>query len=212
VKSGYRANSEEFPIKLYDLNDYINPDGFFLKAGVETAFVFNNKVTTGGLYVEKTFGDEFYHNSVLTDKMSDFAPVKGYVTLPFENFSLNLSGSYDTALNELETLSVNARFKNNIRLSYLKSYTYGEETKRDSAILSYSKQISNKWNASFLVDYDFKISDFRYQVYSITYYNKCIGFSLKYLNNTYTLRDDNEITISLILKDIGEFLKYKMGI
>ncbi len=212
AESGYRTTSKNFPVKLYDLNDYINPEGIFFKTGVETVFSVSEKIATGGLYIEKTFGNNYFHNFVLTDKVSDFAPVKAYVTLPFKRVSLNLFASYDTALNELDTLSLNARFSNNIRLSYLKAYTYGEETKRDSAILSYTKQISDKWNASFLVDYDFKISDFRYQIYSITYYNKCIGFSLKYLNNTYTLRDDNEVTISLILKDIGEFLKYKMGI
>jgi len=209
---GYRSTTKEFPETVFDMYDYINPDGLFVQAGVESSLFINNKTVTGGFYIEKTFGENYYHNEVYTEKTSDYAPIKGYITLPFKNFSLGIQAAYDSSINQLDTLMVSANITNSIRLSYLKAYTYGVNDKRDSIIVSFSKQINDKWSTDLTLDYDFTISDLRYQVYSITYYNKCIGFSLKYLNNTYTIRDDNQVTFSLILKDIGEFLKYKIGL
>lgn len=212
AKAGYRNTSEKFPDSIYDLYDTIKQDGTFVQTGIESTLFLNNITATGGIYIEKSLGSNYFHNSVFTEKTSNYAPISGYFSIPFKNFDIGLEASYDTTLNEIDKLMVSTNIAKTLRIAYLKAYTYGEEEKRDSIVASYSKQINDKWSTGISLDYDFKISSLRYQVYSITYYNKCIGFSLKYLNNTYTIRDDNEITISLILKDIGEFLKYKMGL
>ena len=105
-----------------------------------------------------------------------------------------------------------SRFGSHVSLSYLRAYTFGESDTRDSVITSINGRLNNNWTAVFQADYDFSLNDFRSKLISVRYYKDCIGMNLTYRNNSYSTTTSNEFVISLVLRNIGELVKYRLGL
>jgi len=105
-----------------------------------------------------------------------------------------------------------ANLGEHISASYLRAFTFGENDVRDSLITSIQTSLSENCTARFSADYDFKLSDFRYKMIQIRYYRDCIGMNITYRNNSYSTVTTNEFVISLVLRNIGEMVKYRLGL
>ena len=210
---GYHNASETFPEFINDSEDYILPDGMYGSLGVESTLSSGDTTAIGGLYVTRNLSHNNYHNPNDTTQTSETSPLVGYLRMPFSSaVSFSLDARYDPALNTVDRMMFTANLGEHISASYLRAFTFGENDVRDSLIASIRGHLSENWTASFTADYDFKLSDFRYKMIQIRYYRDCIGMNITYRNNSYSTVTTNEFVISLVLRNIGEMFKYRLGL
>jgi len=210
---GYHNASETFPEFINDSEDYILPDGMYGSLGVESTLSSGDKTAVGGLYVTRNFSGNSYHNPNDPSQTSETSPIVGYFRLPFSSkVSFNLDARYDPALNAVDRMMFTANLGEHLSASYLRAFTFGENDTRDSLITSIQGHLSENWTARFSADYDFSLSDFRYKMIQIRYYRDCIGMNITYRNNSYSTVTSNEFVISLVLRNIGEMFKYRLGL
>ncbi|BBB33369.1 hypothetical protein TTHT_1916 [Thermotomaculum hydrothermale] len=212
VKIGYRDNSGKFNILYHDLEDYINPSGVYLKAGVTSNFIFSDRTGFFSIYGEKNLNSNNYIDPNDPQKKSEFSSINGYLSIPVtKNLIFSSLIRYNPKTNNVDTLTLNTKF-NNLYLTYLKGYIYGEDKTRNSLIGRYDRELSRNWKAIVQFDYDFSLDDFRYKRITFAYFRKCIGVNVTYQNNSYSTTTTNQFTVSLVLRSIGELFKYRLGL
>ncbi|NOY24219.1 MAG: LPS-assembly protein LptD [Acidobacteria bacterium] len=210
---GYHNASEAFPEFINDSEDYVLPDGMYGSLGVESTLSSGNTTAIGGLYVTRNLSGNDYHNPNDATRMSETSPLVGYLRIPFSSgISFSMDARYDPALNTMDRMMFTANLGEHLSASYLRAFTFGENETRDSLIAAIHGHLSKNWTASFRADYDFSLNDFRYKMIQIRYYRDCIGMNITYRNNSYSTITTNEFTISLILRNIGEMFKYRLGL
>lgn len=207
----YSNTDTVFPEHMHDAIDYVNPDGWNLRAGIESTLTVGEQTGTGGVYVTRNLSDNRYRNLHDPDQSDETAPVIGFLQLPFAHWGLNLSMRYDPALNDLDRALVGIRFKDHLSLSWLRAHAYDTGESRDSLVGSFSIPLSERWSLNGRADYDFKLDDFRYREFQVQYFRDCIGFRVGYRYNAYSVNTSNEYSVSLVLRGIGELIKYGLG-
>lgn len=210
---GYHNASETFPEFINDSEDYVMPDGMYGSFGLESTLISGKTTAIGGFYVTRNLSGNNYHNPNDPVQTSETSPLVGYLRMPFSNgVSFSLDARYDPALDTVDRMMFTANFGEHVSASYLRAFTFGENETRDSLITAIQGHLSKNWTASFRADYDFSLNDFRYKMIQIRYYRDCIGMNITYRNNSYSTITTNEFTISLVLRDIGEMFKYRLGL
>ncbi|NOZ14079.1 MAG: LPS-assembly protein LptD [Acidobacteria bacterium] len=210
---GYHNASSGFPEFINDSEDYITPDGIYGSAGVESILISGNRTAIGGMYITRNLSGNMYHNPNDSSRESKTSPIIAYLRFPFsDSIRFSLDARFDPALNTLDRMMFTANFGEHISASYLRAFTFGENQIRDSLIAAIQGQLSENWSAAFRADYDFTLNDFRYKMIQLRYYRDCIGMNITYRNNSYSTVTTNEFTISLVLRNIGEMFKYRLGL
>ncbi len=207
----YTNTDTVYPEHIHDTIDYVNPDGWNLRAGFESTWTVGDRSGTGGVYVTRNISDNLYRNIHDPEQSDETAPVIGFLQLPFENWGVNVSMRYDPALNDLDRALVGIRFKDHLSVSWLRAHVYETDESRDSLVGSFSVPLSERWSLNGRADYDFKLDDFRYREFQIQYFRDCIGFRIGYRYNAYSVNTSNEYSVSLVLRGIGELIKYGLG-
>lgn len=209
---GYHDTDTVFPEILNDSDDFVHPDGLAVAAGLETTLDWGDRTAVGGVYTAWNLSDNRYHNPIEPERTSDSSPIIGFLELPFEQFGLDLNVRYDPTLNTLDKAWITARLSDTGSLSYVRAFTYGEDRLRNSLIASLQTPLTEHWSMRFRADYDFSLDDFRYREITLRYWRDCIGFNLTYRNNAYSVNTNNEFTVTLVLRNIGDFISYKLGL
>ncbi len=208
----YSAN-KDFPQFINNIEDYIMPDGMYGRFGIESTLLSGSTTAIGGIYTARNLSGNRFHNPNDPSRTSGTAPLVGYLRLPFSNgIRFSLDARYDPALNAVDRMMLTASFGTHISASYLRAYTFGENETRDSLITAIRWRLGENWHAGFRADYDFSLNDFRYKMIQLRYYRDCIGMNITYRNNSYSTVTTNEFTISLVLRNIGEMFKYRLGL
>ncbi len=213
IQTGYRDNSDKISKTVYhDYQDFVNPSGFFVKAGVNSYFSYNGKTGFLSFFGEKNISKETYPDPNAPDYTSEFANMGAYLSLPItDKIQFETIALYNPATNSFDTLSVGTKIYN-VRVTYFRGYVYGDSETRNSLIASMITPITSNWKASFAFDYDFSLNDFRYKRLTLSYYKKCLGVNITYRNNSYSTTTTNQFTVSLVLRNIGELFKYRLGL
>ncbi len=212
VKIGYRDNSGKFNEIYHDLEDYINPSGVYIQAGITSNFIFSDRTGFFSLYGEKNLSSNNYPDPNNPNLQSEYSSFNGYFLMPVtDNIEFSSLIKYNPKTNDFDTLTFNTRL-NNLYLTYFKGYVYGEEKSRKSLIGRYDRKLSRNWKAIMQFDYDFSLNDFRYKRITVAYYKKCIGVNITYQNNSYSTTTTNQFTVALVLRSIGELFKYRLGL
>ncbi len=212
IKTGYRDNSGKPNFLYHDFEDYLNPSGIYIQAGLTSSFVFSDRTGFFSFYGEKNLASNNYIDINNPSKSSEFSSFNGYLFMPVtKKISFSSLIRYNPKTNNFDTFTFNTRL-NNLYLTYFRGYVYGEEKSRNSLIGRYNKELSRNWRATLQFDYDFSLDDFRYKRLTFSYYRKCIGVNITYQNNSYSTTTTNQFTISLVLRSIGELFKYRLGL
>ncbi|GEM_PF-2490615 len=213
VQIGIRDKSGKANFIYHDIEDYTNPSGLYLKTGINSCFVFSDKIAIFSLYGEKTLNSSQKFSDISNPTLqSDYSTFNAYLSLPVtSNFYISSLIKYNPKTNKFDTFTVNTRL-NTLYLTYFRGYVYGEDKSRNSLIGRYDQRITNRWKATLQFDYDFSLNDFRYKRLTLSYYKKCIGVNLTYQNNSYSTITTNQFTVSLVLRSIGELFKYRLGL
>ncbi len=212
VKIGYRDNSGQLNHIYHDLEDYINPSGGYIQAGLTSNFIFADRTGFFSVYGEKNLSSNNYLDPNNPNLQSEYSSFNGHLFMPItNNFSLSSYIKYNPKTNKFDLFTFNTRL-NNLYLTYFRGYVFGEDKSRNSLIGRYDRKLSRNWKATVQFDYDFSLDDFRYKRITFGYYKKCIGVNITYQNNSYSTITTNQFTISLVLRSIGELFKYRLGL
>ncbi len=212
LKIGYRDNSREITPFYHDLEDYINPSGFYIQGGLTSNFIFSDRVGYISFFGEKNISSNNYLDSSDPLKNSEYSSFNGYFLMPIsKNITLSSLLKYNPKTNSFDTFTFNTKLYN-LYLTYFRGFVYGENKSRNSLIGRYDRELSRNWKATLQFDYDFSLDDFRYKRITFAYYKKCIGVNITYQNNAYSNTTNNQFTISLVLRSIGEIFKYRLGL
>ena len=208
----YHYSEFDYPERISDPLDFVQPEGWNAVAGVETTLTRQGQTAVGGLYMVRNLSDHVFHNLYDPEQMSQAAPVIGFFQMPMKDWSVDLNVRYDPSINTLDRALIGLRYKDRLSLSWLRAYTLGSGKDRNSLIGSFTVPISETWSFKGRLDYDFSADDFRYREIQVQYYRDCIGFRIAYRNNAYSVNTSNEFTVSLVLRQIGELIRYRLGL